>query len=112
MHVLVQRKCAFGCPHAPDSFPHYLSCPALLRLLWFPSTPLIQSTLAAWGLGPAAAYADDPSSSMSLRATISRIGLAFHCYNKMKQTAIARSSVLSASDLTAARSAAIILHFV
>ena len=110
MHVLAPRKCVFGCTHAPDSFPHYLSCPVLLRLLWFPSTPLIQSTLAAWGLGPAAAYAVDPTSSMSLRSAISRIALAFHIYNKMKQFA-ARSSVTSESDLAAARSAAIVLQF-
>ena len=46
-------------------------------------------------LGLAATSANDQSRTMSLRATISRIGLATLCYYIMKQTASARSSVFS-----------------
>ena len=111
MHVLQLRKCAFGCAEAPDSFPHYLSCPALSRLLWLPDPPLIQSTLSAWGLGPAAAYAPGPKSQMSLPSTVSRIVLAFHIYNKMKNTARARVASVALADLTASRRAAIALLY-
>eukprot|EP00959_Pyramimonas_sp_CCMP1952_P438948 9189638-Pyramimonas_sp.AAC.1 len=38
-HILQLRKCALGCTDAPDSFPHYFSCPALSRVLWLPDPP-------------------------------------------------------------------------
>ena len=102
MHVLEQRCCVFGCARQPDSFPHYLSCPALLRLLWSPEPPLLQSTLTAWGLGPAAAYVPDPSDDLSLQRTVQRVVLAYHMYNKQKLAEDSSPNVLAAS-LNAAR---------
>ena len=63
------------------------------------------------GLGPEAAYAPDPTSPMSLPQTVSRIVLAFHLYNKIKNTARARTASVTSADVDASRRAALALLY-
>eukprot|EP00959_Pyramimonas_sp_CCMP1952_P078095 1632488-Pyramimonas_sp.AAC.1 len=78
MHVRGSSSCLLGCLGEADAISHYLICPVLRRLLFFPSSLIHLLGLAVPNEYNAANCAVSRASALSL------CFLAFHNYHKAK----------------------------